>query len=950
MTKPAMSARGIAAGAALLVAVLTGVAVDSLKLQLLQEREEKRIHRQGEAAVTALREVALSGVRSLELILSARSAGGDRDPWDSALIGVALLDRPWIMAVDIRSGNVLDRYARGSMLGLLEGHDLGSLSSVTRGVGLPEGACRDGGDLDWLEGAALGQADSSRVLAVCARSGPQQPGLVAVYIDHDQLLRAPLVARALQGLAHASGLDAPPDELPRMIGNLPRAGAVSLPLTTEADAPALWLAVPDLRSYPSALARARWTGLLAALLVGCLVLAVNELRLQRRRLRAQDVALLERDQAAGVAAALHRYFGESNASAGWVGPVASLVPEYSVGLTGVLRLPDDAGSAIDALDERPGASLPEVVQTRLRTLQNPGDSTDMHFECLDHTGERRWFRLHARVDAVAPGPALRLFVGLEDVSSVRRIERELSRVQTAHAILRNAVDEHALVIVTDTDGRMIEFNDRVCEVSGYPRDELMHQPIRRLGSGAHPRGFWQRFWLSISTAKVWRGVICNRRRDGSLFWLQTCVVPQLGDDGRIECYHQVSTDITEIRAARENLDRLQRQLVHAQKMEAIGQLTGGIAHDFNNILASVLGYARLGLQRCEAGEADRLQGYFQQIERAGERAATLVAKMAAFARVDPPRSHAFDLDAGLDESLDLLRPLFPASIMLRIVRGLRGAWVSFDSAQFQQVLVNVCLNARDAMPDGGELKIETAREVVHGSECSSCHDVVRGQYVCVRVSDTGCGVPQHIQRRVFDPFFTTKDVGKGSGMGLAMVHGLLHAAGGHIIVSSVEGRGTVVELLFPPDPGEADSEPAPAPTLRPQRHTLAGIGIAVVDDEVDVAQVIAALVRGWGGQVREYHDASALLGDMRSGAFAPDLVLSDVTMPGLHGVDLLRILRREYGNLPVIAVSGYSEIVGHDNHQNLGFDAYLQKPVDFGDLHACCLRLAGRAAPDAEGE
>jgi len=387
-------------------------------------------------------------------------------------------------------------------------------------------------------------------------------------------------------------------------------------------------------------------------------------------------------------------------------------------------------------------------------------------------------------------------------------------------------------------------------------------------------------------------------------------------------------DITKRYAASQEHDRLQAQLQQAQKMEALGQLTGGIAHDFNNILASILGYATLAHGRFGADNA-KLAEYLVAVITAGERARDLIAKMLAFSRHTPRESGAsMDVAALVREVATLLASVIPSGITLAVDVAADVPRVHLGATDLHQVLVNLAVNARDAMGESGRLEITVSTAHYTREICSTCHGVIAGEFVDIVCRDTGCGMDEALLKRVFDPFFTTKEVGKGTGMGLAVVHGVVHRAGGHVRVDSTPGVGTAFHLLLPSAPAGLDELPG-VPSAAPLHRTSVRRGcILIVDDEPMIAAFLRELLETQGHTVVLAGDGQAALELVRDQPRRFDLVVTDQTMPRLSGVALVKAVRAIRSDLPAVLCTGFSDVVDLRGARASGVRRFLRKPVE----------------------
>ena len=376
--------------------------------------------------------------------------------------------------------------------------------------------------------------------------------------------------------------------------------------------------------------------------------------------------------------------------------------------------------------------------------------------------------------------------------------------------------------------------------------------------------------------------------------------------------------------------RLEKQLQQSQKMQAIGQLTGGIAHDFNNFLTAIIGFTDLARQRLgEAGD-EKMAMYLDEVYKAGGRARTLVAQMLAFSRgSEEAEAIALDLMPVLKETLKMLSASLPSSMELVLEAQDTGGRIMADPVQLQQVIMNLCINARDAMQGQGRLRIVLTERRGLRALCGSCHDTAMGDFLELSVSDNGCGIREADLERLFEPFFSTKAVGEGTGMGLAMVHGILHQHGGHIQVESREGEGATFRLLFPLLAEESETpSPRSAGEAAPDAARLAEGRVLVVDDEPAVGHFFAELLRSRGCDSVVMSDSEEALSLFQRDPAAFDLVITDQTMPGMSGAELAEEMLAIRPALPIILCTGYSEHIDEMRARMLGIRRYLTKPID----------------------
>ena len=368
----------------------------------------------------------------------------------------------------------------------------------------------------------------------------------------------------------------------------------------------------------------------------------------------------------------------------------------------------------------------------------------------------------------------------------------------------------------------------------------------------------------------------------------------------------------------------EEDLRHTQKMEAVGQLTGGVAHDFNNLLAAVLGHAQLLEDRLGADNPS-----LQVLIRTVERGAELTQRLLAFSRRQTLKPTSIDVDALIDEVSGLLRRTLPESIDIRTTSEATLWPCQADRAQMENALVNLALNARDAMAGGGALTIAATNFAIDDEYAATLDDVSPGDYVKLSVSDSGTGMAPEIVERVFEPFFTTKDVGRGSGLGLSMVYGFAKQSGGHVVVNSEEGKGTTVELFPPKAAGAVESVEGPmAVEAPPGRDEV----ILVIEDEEAVREIIARSLRILGYNAIEAKDGEQAMAALARNPRV-DLLLTDVVLPGgMNGPDIVEQARRHSPDIKALFISGYP-LRAMSHQTGLPDDAeFLDKPFGRHEL------------------
>jgi PAS domain S-box-containing protein len=495
-----------------------------------------------------------------------------------------------------------------------------------------------------------------------------------------------------------------------------------------------------------------------------------------------------------------------------------------------------------------------------------------------------------------------------DITERKRAEAELRR-------LAAAVEETAdSVVITDKEGNIQYVNSAFERVTGYSKEEALNKNPRILKSGKTNPAVYKELWETIARGDVWTGHLINRRKDGTSFEERVTISAIYDEAHKIVNYVAVKQDISD-------LIHLEEQLRQSQKMEAIGQLAGGVAHDFNNLLTAINGYSSLALQRLEDGHP--VKSYLEEVKKAGDRATNLTRQLLAFGRKQILQPLALNLNGVISDMNKMLQRLIGEDVVLTAKLNPEAGKVMADPGQIEQVLVNLIVNARDAMPRGGNLTIET-KNVQLDEEYGGKHvGVAPGNYVLLAISDTGEGMSEEVRRRIFEPFFTTKEKGKGTGLGLSTVYGIVKQSGGNIWVYSEPGVGTTFKVYLPRveskthDPGETVIEAAP----------LGGSEtILLVEDEDVVRGLARRILEQAGYSVVAAARADEALRFCAEHAEEVDLLLTDVVMPEMSGKDLADKLSSQLPDLKMLFMSGYTdEAIVHHGVLDSSVE-FIQKP------------------------
>jgi PAS domain S-box-containing protein len=510
-----------------------------------------------------------------------------------------------------------------------------------------------------------------------------------------------------------------------------------------------------------------------------------------------------------------------------------------------------------------------------------------------------------------------------DLSERRAAEEKLRQSEERFRLLVQSVSDYAIFML-DTEGRVSSWNAGAERFLGYGADEIIGEHFSRVyteeerTAGAPEAALAEAKRDGRFDAEGWRV-----RKDGSQFWSSVIIDPILNDDGELIGFAKVTRDLTERR-------EIEDQLRQSQKMEAVGQLTGGIAHDFNNLLTGISGSLEMMQVRMAQGRTAEVDRYFIAAQGAVKRAAALTHRLLAFSRrqtLDPRPGNVNRLLDGLEE---LVRRTMGPGIDVEVV-GASGVWpVLVDANQLENAILNLCINARDAMPDGGKLTIETANRWLD-ERAAREHDLPVGQYVSLCVTDTGTGMTPEVIAKAFDPFFTTKPLGEGTGLGLSMIYGFARQSGGHIRIYSEVGQGTTMCLYLPRHNEDAldDDHVAPQSQTMPLGE---GEVVLVVDDEPTIRMLVSEILSDSGYSVIEAPDGPTGLRLLESNTRI-DLLITDIGLPGgMNGRQVADAARVSRPDLKVLFITGYAEnaVIGRGRLENGMF--VLTKPFQVETL------------------
>ena len=483
-----------------------------------------------------------------------------------------------------------------------------------------------------------------------------------------------------------------------------------------------------------------------------------------------------------------------------------------------------------------------------------------------------------------------------------------------------AIDQHALVSITDIHGIITYANEKFCDTSGYATEELIGKSHHIINSGCHPPDFFSALWKKIRDGQVWHGEICNRKKSGQLYWVKSTIVPLMDADGRPTAYIAIRTDVTASRESEQARRELEGQLLQAQKMEAIGTLAGGIAHDFNNILGIVIGNAEM--LGTEATLTQKQRSCQTRIIAASDRAGDLVRQILNFSRKQDSARDIVQFDRLIADALEFLRASIPASTSMTGTFSAGDSRVRVDVTQIHQVVMNLVTNAWQSLPgQQGVITVGTTIVDVSGGILAKGTALPAGRYVQLEVSDNGSGIPPELVGRIFEPFFTTKDPGKGTGLGLAVVHGVVRRHDGAIDVRNNEGGGATFRVLFPM---VMDSVSPSVPCSLPP--VGGGKRVLVVDDEFALAELASAILTDVGYQVTTCGSPRTALTMLSGNDPGFDVLVMDLAMPDMTGWQLAAAVHTRHAELPIVLTTGFIDPASEGELARLNITGVLMKP------------------------
>lgn len=496
------------------------------------------------------------------------------------------------------------------------------------------------------------------------------------------------------------------------------------------------------------------------------------------------------------------------------------------------------------------------------------------------------------------------------------LDQEIQERRLLSAAIENAAEA---IQIVDASNTVRYVNSAFERLMGYTKEEVLGQPWNIIESKEHDEAYYKKIADTITEENVWRGCLCNKKKNGDLINVEAVSTVIKNKEDAITHYITMKRDVT-----REKI--LEQQAQQSQKLEAIGTLAGGIAHDLNNVLAVIIGHSEMSMSRLEPDHPVRKS--LEVIMRTANRSSQLIKRLLAFSRQGVAEPSLIEPAPLVQEQMKVIRSYLPSNIKISHSIEENVGCILGEPVEIQQLIFNLCTNANHAMqPEGGDLEIVMDNFVADQELPVTTGTLKPGEYVRLRVRDTGCGMDETIIKRLFEPFFTTKEVGMGTGLGLPMVHGSIMRSGGAIEVISTPGKGSRFDLYWPKLVDEAPKKEQEIDIPDGKGRT-----VLVVDDMEDFKDLVEMNLTAHGFKTVGFADTETALDYFRSNSDKVDIALVDYMMPGMNGAYLAECLHETNPDLPIVLVSGYSCTVTEENAAEYGFAAALSKPVETAHL------------------
>ena len=593
---------------------------------------------------------------------------------------------------------------------------------------------------------------------------------------------------------------------------------------------------------------------------------------------------------------------------------------------------DEEDRIVDANDKASsllGYSKEELLRLSVPDLQTPScrlprggairAELEIHggrpFETIDIRKDGTLVPVEVTTVELFGGRDRRVLSIVRDITERKKVEGERDR------LIRAIEQSGETIVITDPDGRIEYVNPTFERITGYSAEEVLGQNTSILKSGEHDPQFYRELWQTISSGRTWKGVMTNRKKDGSSFIEEVTISPVTDSRGKVVNYVAVKMDITEKRREAEEKEQLQNQYYQAQKMEAFGRMAGGMAHDFNNMLGVILGQVELAQTTIEKNHF--LQEYLHNIHQATIRSAELTRQILTFARKQEVSKKHLDLNQAVRALMTMLRRLIGENIEIVWKPGGKLGTVFMDASQLDQILTNLCINARDAISGKGTITIETKVVNLDMAYCQTRIDAIPGEYIQLAIHDSGCGMSAETRLRIFEPFFTTKAAGAGTGLGLATTYGIVTQNRGSIEVLSKLGQGSSFLIYLPRHPPLVEDEAGEPVAAEIPFGTET---ILVVEDEAMILGMIDTMLRTLGYSVILSSDPQEAISLVRDHGQEIDLVLTDIVMPAMNGFELVHALQAILPELKYLYMSGYPDATAERADLLAMNRCFLQKP------------------------
>lgn len=508
-----------------------------------------------------------------------------------------------------------------------------------------------------------------------------------------------------------------------------------------------------------------------------------------------------------------------------------------------------------------------------------------------------------------------------DITERKKAEQDRERLLMAMEQTKD------MVIIADPKGKIQYVNAAFEAVTGYHREDILGHNTGIAQDNSQREFFDQDLWVTVSNGNTWRGRKEKKRKDGSLFTEESTITPVKNSEGQIINFISVNRDITEHLKMHEEKERLEKQLQQAQKLESVGRLAGGIAHDFNNMLSVIIGYSELAMDTQE--KTTSLYRDLTEILDAAKRSSEITRQLLAFARQQTASPKILDLNDSIESMLKMLRRLIGEDIDL-LWRPEADLWsIKIDPSQIDQILANLCINARDAMTTGGKLTIETANVTFDEEYCNLHAGFIPGRFILLAVSDTGLGIAPEAVDKIFEPFFSTKAPQLGTGLGLSTVYGIVKQNSGFINVYSEPDKGTIFKIYFPQHVGQVVQVHRQMVEEIPLSQ---GEAILLVEDDPHILRVIENMLKKFGYSVLPANNPMKAIELAKDNLNDINLLLTDVVMPEMNGRELSEQLEKQIPHLKTLFMSGYTaNVIAHRGVLEDGVN-FIAKPISKKEL------------------